>query len=218
MKKFKSIISMVLAASMLVCLFGVSGLQASAAPADSTDPAPEPTTYVIKYEDGFDGWRCQVSDNGTWNEKAGNRSLRHMKEVIKDGDLLVVEGSGPAETIKLNVSLNNITFNHGSGPVIYATEVKHAVILRDSIGIVNGNVTNAYVYDNAVAQFNNDVDNLYLMEIKDDTQTVGVSGKVDYVEFTDSIRITLRLCSFAEGKFELQEGKLKTDGQYYGVL
>lgn len=215
MKKFKSIISTVLAASMLVCLFGVSGLQASAAPAD---PAPEPTTYVIKYDDGCKDWRYQISDNGIWNNKLGSRELYYMKQDIKDGDLLVVEGSGSAETIKLNVSLNNITFSHGSGPIIYVPEVKHAVVLRDSVGIINGNVKNAYVYDNAIAQFNNDVDNLYLMEINDDTQTVGVSGKVDYVEFNDSKRILLRLCSFAKGKFELKEGSLKTDGQYYGVL
>lgn len=224
MKKFKPIISMVLAASMLLFTFGVSGLQASAAPAAPTAPTtpavpePEPTTYVIKYDDGYKDWRYQISDNGQWNNKSGGRELHYMKEAIIDGDLLVVEGSGPAVTIKLSVALDNITFNHGSGPVIFTSGVQNVFVLRDSVGIVNGNVENAYVYDNSIAQFNNDVDNLYLMEIKDDTQTVGVSGTVDYVEFTDSIRITLRLCSFAEGKFKLEEGKLKTDGQYYGVL
>lgn len=215
MRKFRTIISLVLAAAMLVFIPGVSGLQASAAPAA---PAPEPTTYVIKYDNDAKAWRYQTSDNGTWDKKAGGRELYYMKQTITDGDLLVVEGYGAAETIKLPVSLSNVTFNHGSGAVIHASEVQDVYVLRDSIGIVNGNVANAYVYDNAVAQFNNDVDNLYLMEIDDDTQTVAVVGTVDYVEFNDSTRILLRLCSFAKGKFELREGKLKTSGEYYGVL
>lgn len=211
MKKFKATISLVLAIAMLVFIPGVSALRASAA------VEPQPTTYVIKYFDEYKDWRYQVSDNGQWNDKVQHRELHYMKESIKDGDLVVVDGPGAAKEIKLSVNLNNVTYNHGSGAIIFAPSVQHVFVLRDSVGIVNGEVANAYVYDNAVAQFNNNVGNLFLMEATDDKQTVSVLGTVGYVEFNDLERVIARFYSFTKDKFSLKAGVLKTEPQFYSV-
>lgn len=217
MKKIKTILSLVLAAAVLAFIPGVSSLKAAAAPAVPAVPVPQPVTYVIKYFDDYKDWRYQVSENGAWDDKAVHRELYYMYQTIKEGDALVVEGDGAGKEIKIPVSLSNITYNHGKGAILFVPSVQYVFVLQDSVGIVNGNVAAAYVYDNAVAQFNNDVYYLHLVEANDDTQTVGVAGTVNYVEFGDLERITFRVYSFDPCTFVLKDGVLKTDGTHYSL-
>lgn len=210
MKKFKTVISLVLAVAMLVFLPGVSSLQASAA-------EPQYTTYVIRYFDEYNDWRFQISENGTWNDKAEHRELYYMYQWIKDGDAIVVEGDGSSREIKVNANLSNITYNHGKGAIIFAPSVQYVFVLRDSVGIVNGDVMSAYVYDNSIAQFNNNVGNLFLVEATEGKQTVGVAGTVGCAEFNDLQHVIARFYSFAQCSFALKEGALKTDAAYYSL-
>lgn len=212
MKKFKTVISLVLAVAMLVFIPGVSTLQASAAP-----EAPQYTTYVIRYFDEYHDWRFQISENGAWNDKAEHRELYYMQQWIKDGDAIVVDGAGSGKEIKVNANLSNITYNQGKGAIIFAPSVQFVFVLQNSVGIVNGNVVSAYVYDNAIAQFNNNVDYLHVVDVNDDCQTIGVAGTVAYAEFGDLERITLRLYSFPQCTFALKEGALQTEQKDYSV-
>lgn len=212
MKKFKTVISLIVAAAMLCVIPATTGLQASA-----EEKKPEPVTYVLKYADHLDSWRYQVSDDGTWDEKGEYGELHYLKKNIKDGDLLVITDSPKPLNLKLSVSLNNVTFNHSCSAVITAKSVENVFVLKDSSAAVNGNVANAYVYDNANVNFNNNVTNLFLKKDTADDQTVHVVGTVSYVEFSDLERIISRYYSFAEDKFHTDKGTLKTKENYYSL-
>lgn len=217
MKKFKTIISLVVAVAMLVLTPGISGLQVSATELPAA--APKPTTYVLRYIDSCDGWRYQISETGAWREKEDHREVYYMEQSIKDGDLLVIEDSPHDLNLKLSVSLSNITFNHSQCAVITVNSVENVYVLRDSIGVVNGDVQNAYVYDNGIASFNNNVNFLYLVEVDSAKQSIGVTGTVGYVEVSVPAWnwIKERYYSVQKGKFSVEKGVVKTKRQDYSL-
>lgn len=212
MKKLKTILSLAVAAAVLFAIPGTAGLQVSA-----EEKKPEPVTYVLRYVDHLDSWRYQVSDDGTWSDKGSYGELHYLKRDIKDGDLLVITDSPKPLDLKLSVTLNNVTFNHSASAVITAKGVENVFVLKDSNAAVNGDVANAYVYDNANVNFNNNVTNLFLKKDTADDQTVRVVGTVSYVEFSDLERIISRYYSFREDKFYTDKGTLKTDAKYYSL-
>lgn len=173
-------------------------------------------TYYVKYSNK-DGWRYQV---GTWNEGGSNKEAYYLKDALQDGDKVVVDGNAgvpDVDALKLNVSvsLSNVTFvNKGKGNIT-AKSIENVFVLKDSLGIVNGNVTNAYVYDNATAQFNNDVAYLFIKKDTSNKQTAVVSGTVGCMQILDKERVTSQLFSFDKGKFEMREGTLYTSEKNY---
>lgn len=212
MKKMKTIISLAVAAAILFAVPGAAGLQVSA-----EEKKPEPVTYVLRYVDHLDSWRYQISDDGTWSDKGSYGELHYLKRDIKDGDLLVITDSPKPLDLKLSVTLNNVTFNHSASAVITAKGVENVFVLKDSNAAVNGDVVNAYVYDNANVNFNNNVTNLFLRKDTADDQTVRVVGTVSYAEFSDLERIISRCYSFREDKFYTDKGTLKTKENYYSL-
>lgn len=213
MKKFKAIISLMLAAMLLIAP-GINNLHVSAA-------ERKPVTYVIKYVDKFESWRYQISENGTWidSDYIYTPELYYMEQTIKDGDLIVVDGSGGTGPevlhLKLPVALNNVTYNHSTSVIISAKSVENVYVLRDSVGIVNGDVLYAYVYDNAIANFNNNVGCLFVVEASSYNQSIGVVGTVLYAEENRIIQGIKRFYSFKKGKFYVKEGVLKSKpGEY----
>lgn len=216
MKKFKTVISLVVAVAMLLFVPGISGLQVSAEEVPAAE-APKPTTYVLRYVGNC--WHYQISETGAWQKDGEHREVYYMEQSIKDGDLLVIEDSPNELNLKLPVSLSNITFNHSHCAIITVNSVENVYVLRDSIGVVNGDVNNAYVYDNGIASFNNNVNNLYLMEADTNKQSVGVLGTVGYVEVSVPAWnwIKEQYYSVRKGKFSVQEGVVKTKPEDYSL-
>ena len=84
-------------------------------------------------------------------------------------------------------------------------------VLRDSTASITGNVVNAHVYDNAIANFNNNVTNLYITKERDALQTVAVVGTVSYVKTGDAEKVYSELYNFQANSFRQEKGVLKTD-------
>ncbi len=206
MKRLKTIVSL-LAAALLLLTPGSKQLQVSAA---------EPVTYSLKYVEDKGEWRYHV---GAWDDNnAGHRELYYLKQSIKDGDIIVVEGGEHNLDLELPVNLNNITFNHSHLAIITAKSVENVYVLRDSVAVVNGDVTNAHVYDNAVANFNNNVTNLYITKERSGEQTIAVVGTVAYVKTGDAEKVYNEFYNFQANSFRQEEGILKTDASKYSTI
>lgn len=205
MKKSKIIISLLTAAALLLMIPGMEKLQVS---------ATEPVTYSLKYVDSAQDWRFQV---GAWDDNANTGSMYYLKESIKDGDLIVIESGDQPLNLELPVNLNNVTFHQAYNAVIKAKSVENVYVLRDSVGIVNGDVVNAYVYDNAVANFNNNVTNLYITNVICGEQTIAVAGTVAYVRIGDSEKVFNEYYNFQTNSFRQEKGSLRTDAGMYST-
>ena len=207
MKRLKTIVSLLTVAALLLLTPGLKQLQVSAA---------EPVTYSLKYVEAKEEWRFHV---GPWDDNnAGHRELYYLKESIKDGDIIVIEGGDHALTLELPVNLSNITFNHAYSAVITAKSVENVYVLRDSTAAVNGDVVNAHVYDNAVVNFNNNVTNLFITKERSGEQTIAVVGTVDYVKTGDAERVYNELYNFQANSFRQEKGILKTDASKYSTI
>ncbi|MBD5552148.1 MAG: hypothetical protein HDQ96_13405 [Lachnospiraceae bacterium] len=211
MKKIKTIVSLLVIAVLLVLMTDVNKLPVSA------EEESEPVTYVVKYIESAGGWRYQSGDY-YWRDKVSHRELYYMTQSIKDGDILVIDGSEHMLNLTLPVSLGNITFCHAPYAVVTANSVEDVYVLKDSTVAVNGDVVNAYVYDNATVNFNNNVTNLHIRKDSADDQTIAVIGTVDYVESSVEEWVTLRLYSFPENTFRVNEGSLKTEESNFSTV
>ncbi len=207
MKKLKTIVSLLAVAAMLLLMPSTDHLRVSAA---------EPVTYSLKYVEANNEWRFHV---GPWDDNnPGHRELYYLKESIKDGDIIVVEGGDQGLTLELPVNLSNITFNHTHLAVITAKSVENVYVLRDSVAAINGDVTNAHVYDNAVVNFNDNVKNLYITKEICGQQTIVVVGTVDYVKTGDAEKVYNEMYNFQANSFRQEEGLLKTDASKYSTV
>lgn len=207
MKKMKTIVSLLAAAVLLLMMPGAKNLQADAA---------EPVTYSLKYVEEKGEWRFHI---GAWDDNnAGHRELYYLKEAIKDGDIIVIEGGDQSLTLELPVNLNNITFNHSHLAIITAKSVENVYVLRDSVAVINGDVVNAHVYDNAVANFNNNVTNLYITKERSGEQSINVVGTVAYVKTSDAEKVYNELYNFQANSFCQEKGILKTDASKYSTI
>ena len=206
MKGFKTIVSLLAVAAMLLLLPGANTLQVS---------AEEPVTYSLKYVEDKGEWRFHV---GAWDDSnSGHRELYYLKESIKDGDHVVIEEGNYALNLELPVNLGSITFNHSSNAVITAKSTENVYVLRDSVAAVNGDVVNAHVYDNAVANFNNNVTNLFITKERSGEQTIAVVGTVAYVKTSDAEKVYNEFYNFQAGSFYQEKGILKTDASKYST-
>ncbi len=207
MKRLKTLVSLLAAAAMLLLMPNTDLPQVSAA---------EPVTYSLKYVEANNEWRYHV---GPWDDNnSGHRELYYLKESIKDGDVIVVEGGDQGLTLELPVNLSSITFNHSHLAVITAKSVENVYVLRDSVAAINGDVKNAHVYDNAVVNFNNNVTNLYITKEICGQQTIAVVGTVDYVKTSDAEKIYNEMYNFQANSFRQEEGILKTDASKYSMV
>ncbi len=207
MKRLNTLVSLLAAAAMLLLMPNTDLPQVSAA---------EPVTYSLKYVEANNEWRYHV---GPWDDNnSGHRELYYLKESIKDGDVIVVEGGDQGLTLELPVNLSSITFNHSHLAVITAKSVENVYVLRDSVAAINGDVKNAHVYDNAVVNFNNNVTNLYITKEICGQQTIAVVGTVDYVKTSDAEKIYNEMYNFQANSFRQEEGILKTDASKYSMV
>lgn len=205
MKRMKKIVSLLTAA--VFCLLSLASLSLTA-------NAEEPVTYYVRYID--DEWRFQTGS--VWDEQGFHRELYYLKQDIKDGDLLVIDGTGARLILDLNVRLSNLTSCHANEAIVTAKGIDNCYILENSVFAVNGDVTNAYVYDNARCTFNNNVTNLEIIGKENLLKaTVSVMGTVNHLKGQDGVNLHYELYDFASGKLVVENGSIKTDAAYYST-
>ncbi len=204
MKKFKKMLGVLTA--LVVCLVPLLGT-AMPVQADNTT-----TTYYVKYvSDGTTSdWRFQT--NG-WTDDGYHRELYYLKEYIQDGDKLVIEGAGDKTlNLEVNANLSEVTFFACATPVVTAKSIDTVYGLFGSTFAVNGDVKNAYLYENCVCNFNNNVSYMEIINSDGDNieATAYVAGTVDHAKSIGATKTHFDLYSFVAGSFKLEKGALWT--------
>lgn len=208
MKKLNKFISLFAAAALLVLLPGTNKLTAA---------AEEPTTYYIRSID--DEWRFQAGS--AWDDTVAHRELYYMNEQIKDGDVVIVDGSVANDPITVNVRLSNLTVKSSDALVFTAKGYDQCFILDNNIAAINGDVKNAYVYGISRCNFNSNVTNLEVIgsgsDLNNLNATVAVVGTVSHLKATDSgdNGVYFEYYDFPAGKFHMENGTLKTSEKDY---
>ena len=210
MKKIKKMVSMLMVAALLILLPGINTMTVSAA---------EPVTYYVKYLPNDNQWRYMTGS--TWNDSGSHRDLYYMHEALKDGDSIIIDGANPGFILKVSVRLKNVTFLHGAQAVVTANGFDECYVLRDAKAAVNGDVVNAYVYDNGCCTFNNNVTNLTVQTAASYANNkllhanVTANGTVGHLIGKDETQLHYEHYNFAAGKLVITEGDVKTDAAYF---
>lgn len=180
--------------------------------------ARKPVTYIVKYVKDIQEWRYQA-DTNTWHNNGFHRELYYLQQSIMDGDVIVVESRNgdPALNLTVPATLSNVTFKGAGTGIITARSVEDVYVLNACTGVINGDVTNAYVYDYSVANFNSNVKNLYIINDNANEQTVSVLGAVDFMQNRVGEKPTRQLYSFRRGTFYMEKGGLKTNSSSYST-
>ena len=194
MKRLKKFVTLFTLAA--VC-FAIPGL------GKITVKAAEPTTYVLNYSDSSSEWRYKEASS--WSAEVQDRELYYLQQNIKDGDYIVIDNDveNNALALKVSVRLGNLTFKNTVGvPVVYANGYDSVYFLSGTSGAVNGDVSHAYVYGDAKANFNSNVDTLEMIGLTDDKSnnlhaTINGVGTVNHLIAKD--------------------GSLKTEAKYYST-
>lgn len=206
MKCFKKLVSLAAAAVLLACPLAQNTLTASAA---------EPVRHYVKYVESKNEWRYQQS--ATWDDSYDGRELYYLKEGIKDGDILVIDGTSSALNLELSVSLSNLTIKNANSAVVTTKGIQDLYVLQNSVAAINGDITNAYIYDNAVCNLNNNVANLILYGDPKVEPTVVVGGTVGYAKISDVQKTYYEFYSFEAGSFSIDKGIMRTDTSKYST-
>ncbi len=206
MKCFKKFASLVAATALLALLPAQSTMTVSAA---------EPARYYVKYVDSISEWRYQQAQS--WDDENNGRELYYLKEGIKDGDILVIDGTNSALNLELSVSLSNLTIKNTNSAVVTTKGIQDLYVLRDSVAAINGDISNAYIYDNATCNLNNNVTNLILYGDPEVKPTVVVGGTVSYVKISDVQKTYYEFYNFEKGSFSIDKGIMRTDTSKYST-
>ncbi len=177
--------------------------------------AQEPTTYYLKYVESEGEWRFQTGS--AWQDNGYHRELYYMQQDIKDGDLLVVDSAGNSLTLDVGVRLSNLTVLNGTA-VITTKGIDNCYVTNDAVCVANGDVTNAYLYRNALANFNNNVNYLEVNDDQDIQSEVVVAGTVaDFHQVCLYKGLDLHLYNFQANTMHYAKGSLKTEEKYYSA-
>lgn len=205
MKKLKKFISLVAAAALLVMVPGGNVLTAS---------AEEPAAYYVRYVAGDNEWRFQRGSS--WDDNAEHRELYYMQQDIKDGDTVVIDGTGTLN-VTLNARLGNLTLNNASTVVVTTNGIDSCYVLGSSVAAVNGDITNAYVYDTSSVTFNNSISTLQILGSSDINANVTVAGTVGHLIGKDNTTTYYDFYNVAAGKLVISNGTVKTEESYYST-
>ncbi|MCR5031274.1 MAG: hypothetical protein K6A92_00280 [Lachnospiraceae bacterium] len=206
MSKMKAVIPVLFLAAVLFLIPGTK-LNANAAGA----------TYVVAYDSAKGQWMYEPGSQ--WKDSDYHREMYYLKQVIQNGDLLVITGKGSQNLIlELSVSLSNLTVLGGNPVVVYATDITDCYVTEGAVASVNaGTIQRAYVYNGGTANFNATVKDL---EIKaGGTQSLysnaSASGVVEYVRGSNDYQTHWEFYNVTAGKLSVVNGVWKTDAQYY---
>lgn len=208
MKHFKKIL--VIIATLVLCLAPVLGNPMKAYAEENA-----PVTYYVKYVSSLNQFRYQL---GSWDNTQEHFDVALMKTNIKDGDLVVIDDTSTQGLIlELNAHLSNLTIVNGNIALVTCKGVDDFYALNNSKSVVNGDVTNAYVYNSSLVNFNNNVVNLRIISETSDnvTATVSVIGTCSTMSATAKSSIRYAGYDFAKDTLRIVDGALKTDVKNY---
>ena len=212
MKKMKKIAAVLTAVVVLVLLPEFNA---------STVHADEPVTYAVKYVSDELGWRYQ-SNTGKFDDSKDGTPIDILRVKIKDGDLVVIYNDiGTTTSLDLgNVHLSNLTYaNNTQWSMVYAGSVQDCYVLGGTIGTINCNVKNAYVYDTVVFNFNQNVEELTIYPGDKVLSSIGADGTVGHLyAFSPTLSRTLfDFYDFSAGSLYFQNGIFNPKGSYKTV-
>lgn len=175
--------------------------------------AEEATTYYVSYVPELNEWRFQY---GTWADGGYTRELYYLEKDIKDGDHIVIDGTGSV-TINANANIASLTVMSTDGAVVNVKSIAEFHNLFDSVTAINGNVTNAHLYDDSVTNINGNVSYLEVVQQKGNTleASVVVTGTVGHVKAFGQDYTQFELYNFVAGSFSMTDGGLDTDASKY---
>lgn len=212
MKRIKTLVTMFAAVAALILLPGVFTLKASAA---------EPTTFYIDYDPDRDpdpnkyGWYVLIEYDMEHRDDAQPKVMQYFYNAAKEGDIVVVSNyHDNAPQLDLgDVRLSNVTvLQNTSFTMIKAAYIKDFFALGKSFCSITAPVDNAYVYDPAVVNFNDNVKNILLnVDSGASTSSMGCGGTVDSLKvlFTTN-NSSYSLYNFKKDTFIFSEGKIET--------
>lgn len=209
-KSFRNIIAMMATAVMLFLLSEGNCLKVA---------AEEPVTYVVKYLADQKEW-CYQENRSVFDDTVTSWQVYQLREVLKAGDTVVVYNDTTADvTLDLgSTRFTNLTVSTSAFTVINTGGVQDCYILSNSSCSVNGNITNAHVYDNSLVNFGNNIQELRIHCNDKITSSVGCGGTVRHLYApSDTLpRTFYDLYDFQAGSLIIdQDGDLNTpDWQY----
>lgn len=175
------------------------------------------TSYYLRYDTTLSEWRVK---NESWDSNTSHHPFSHLTLNVKDGDTVVIEDIGNIGLkLDLDVSLESLFVVNGNGIVVEANSIKNFYALNNSVSAITADVTNAYVYDACVCNFNKNVSNLEIANSKGDlvTATVVVVGTVDHVIASGKSYKHFEFYNFKENTFFVDNGTLKTDSANFSA-
>lgn len=209
MKKMKKFVSVLVAALLLAALPHGNMLTVYAAG----------TSFYVFYDSEDKEWYYQ-RDTSTHNIDIEQKEAFQLKDVISNGDIVVVEGQGGSSnglTLDIgNVRLSNLTLKNAATVIIYTNGIDECFVLDGTVAAINGNVANAYIYDKGSVTFNNNVGSLNVTRSDGDLRAnVGCNGTVDHVIATDAYSTRYECFNVAAGKLSITNGTLDTSEAFY---
>ena len=212
MKSFKKLITLMSTAACCAMLTVIPSVKAEAA-----------TTFFVKFDTDMGEWRMQTGRE-KWEDEDAGRELYYLnngENPVKDGDTVVIlsndeDATGGTE-IEINSRLGNLTVNRADA-IIRTKGVNECYVLGGSYTAITGDVTNAYVYDDAVCTFNSNVTNLNLLSSSSNSieSTVSVKGTVAYALLKNPNDVIAQYYNFRANTFFYDdESGLTTDAADY---
>lgn len=176
--------------------------------------AEEPTTFYMKYSNTEGKWLYQIGSG--WDDtKSGTDSYCLIYD-MKDGDYVVIADSDAFHELNIDFHLGNLTLLSGTSCSITAKSIKDCYLLAGSSASIFCNVTNAWVYDNVKANFNNDCLNLELIYDDKPTMAVNLLGTCSYFYAHNNTSTMYKLWNFREDLI-FSDGYLKTSHVNYDI-
>lgn len=162
--------------------------------------AAEPTTYVVKYDDSNDQWYYQIGSSWDDTVPPPRREIYYMIQDMKDGDYVVVDATNGQGTLVLDFTLGNLTILPNSNALITCKGVIEYYQLNNTAVSLTANVEKAFVYDNAIANFNKNVNVLELIYDQTPEMIAGVGGTCSefWVHTYDASQTKYHLWNFKE--------------------
>lgn len=214
MKKIKTFVTMLAAVAALILLPGVFTLKAAAA---------EPTTFYIDYDpDGY-GWYVLVEADMANRDSAPPKVMQVFYNFAKDGDIVVVSNyHDNAPQLDLgNIRLGNVTVLQNTNfTMIKAAYIYDFFALSNSFCSISAPVNNAYVYDPAVVNFNDNVKNILVnVDSGISTSSIGCNGTVESLKvlFTTN-NTSYSLYDFKKDTFRFSDGVITTPPYLFSTV
>ena len=214
MKKFKKVVSVLACAALLAVIPGTNAMEVEAA---------TPTTFFVRFDSEDNIWRMQINE---WKEDYEGREVYYLNEgdeKVKDGDSVVILENENDETgfteIEIKARLGNLTINRAT-VTVKANSIDECYVLGGSYSAITGNITNAYVYDDAQTTLHSNVSNLRLISSQENEveATVSVGGTVGYASISNPGGILKEYYNFKAGTFHYDFASgLMTDPANYST-